>query len=679
MGVPNSASSDSESLTKNQTVSTDARTDTVAAEADSQSVSSEATDSLVVTKSFGVRDSEIIANEINTIPRKIVYFSTIFLCFYIVNVEGTALGVFMSYATDSYKQHSLMSTVGVIRGVVASASLPFYARLADTYGRFWLILVSLVSRVVGIIIQSQATNVQKYAGGTVFQSFGHAGTMVLLQISLSDASSLRYRLLALGVANCQTIINTWSSGNLVTSLLQNRSWKFGIAMWAYVTPLVFLPFLSFYLYIWFHAWHTEPYQRLKQDRINYFIQRFPSVAPFYSGDAFKCSKRRKVLRAFKFLGLAFYHNFTLIFWYIDFIGCLLIAVILGLILVPLTLAGGRKSKWQEGEIIGPLILGFVLIPFFVLWELKITNRPIISFKVMRNRGVWAAYIVSILNNFAYSVVNSYAYPVLFVGMNASSTVATRTPSLVEFVNALTILGLGLVVTRIRRSKAFILFGCAVLFVAMGLFVHFRGSNDGIRGKYFRDGIAISMCILGFSQAFLNRLVVVSAQSCTSHEYMGIVTALFSSFYRVGHTLGASVSGAIWTQEMYGHIRDKMIELGVNETMAQTAYASPYQFAALNKWGSPPRRAVSMAYAEIQKALSITGLCLCVPILVAIFFLRDHILIDAQNLDDENITSESLEKGRTSADRVESKAAFTNDKDYILDFLKSLIGRRPKLV
>lgn len=55
------------------------------------------------------------------------------------------------------------------------------------------------------------------------------------------------------------------------------------------------------------------------------------------------------------------------------------------------------------------------------------------------------------------------------------------------------------------------------------------------------------------------------------------------------------------------------------------------------------------------------------------FLRDHRLSDAQNLDDESV----LEKGGVEkvAERSKSRMLFTEDKDYILDFLKKLVGKK----
>lgn len=334
-----------------------------------------------------------------------------------------------------------------------------------------------------------------------------------------------------------------------------------------------------------------------------------------------------------------------------------------------------KSTIYLASTIVPLVIGFCTIPLFIVWELKITKIPMLPFPVMKNRGVWAAFLVGIFSTMLTGLPNGYSYPVLLVGMNASPTVATRTPTLNGFVGALTLPILGYVLSRVKGTKGFVLFGNCVMFIAMGLFVHFRGSNDGLRAKYFRDGIAISVCIMGFASVFFDRVVFVSIQTCTNHEYMAMVLALFASFYQVGAAMSSAIFGAIWTQTMYKAIYNQMEKLGMDTSLATIAYQSPYGFIKIHTWETDPRRAVSLAYAEVQRNLAIIGLCLCVPMLVWVLLLRDHRLLDAQNLDDEAAMTESSKPGQ----QVKSQVSFTNDKDFILDFIKRLVGKSRGMV
>lgn len=591
----------------------------------------------IAPKSIGIRREELLTRQLTRKWQLGVYFFSIFIGMFVSVLETRCVNVFMSYATDSYKQHSLLTTINIVRSVTSVACLPAFAKLSDLFGRAPLFLFGLVTRVLGLVVMSQATNVQRYAGGMVLYSLGFSGTRVIFQFNLQDASSLKYRLLSLAVLPSPVIITTWASGDIVAQILERHNWKFGTALWAFTFPLTTIPYLACLSYMYLKARKTDAWKQINED----------AAAP-YRGK----SKLGKIGEVFKE-----------VFWKVDLMGCILVVLFLGLLLVPLTLAGGQSNKWKSGDIIVPLVCGFVCLPIFILWESKFAKYPFIPVVLLKDRGVWSAFIIGIFFMFAYTLPTSYSYPVLLVGMNATITTATRIPQLSSFVGAVTLPFVGLAVSRVRRTKGFILFGAGVWFIAMGLFIRFRGDNNGIDGRYYRNGVAAGMCVLGFGEAFLTRVITVSAQTCTNHEYMATVTAMFASLYQTGYAMGNCVAGAIWTQTMFKKIRDQMIKHGVDPTLAKLAYSSPYLFIKSNPWGSDARVSVVLAYAEVQRNLCIVGLCLCVPLFFFAFFLRDHYLTEGQSLD-ESVDEKGFIKR-------EGKILFTDDDDKILNALKRL--------
>lgn len=618
---------------------------------------------LIVEKSFGVlREELMMAANTNYWQRGAFYFS-IFIGMFVALMESAVVNVFASYATNDYKQHSLMSTVGIIRNVVSAASLPIYARASDTFGRLELFVFSTVLRVVGLVVMSQATTIHKYAGGIVLYGLGFAGARALWQFNLADASSLRYRFLTLAVLHLPNIIITWASGSIVSQLLNRYEWSFGIALWAFTFPLACVPYLALSIRMRWIASRTEAWAHLKQEERRSYLGMNESTK--LHEEAIRTGNHNWSAKIKIFLIRTGYISKAL-FWKVDLVGCLFIVLICGLILVPLTLAGGVLNKWSRASTIAPLIVGFVMIPFFILWERKLARFPLIPFSLLADRGIWAAFVIAILYTFVSGMPSTYAYPVLLVGMNATPTVATRIPQLEGFVTSLTVPVFGVILAYYRRSKGFIIMGVSVWFIAMGLFVHFRGDNDGLRGKYYRDGVAAGMCLMGFGVAFIARLVVVSAQACTSHEYTALIIAVFASLYSIGSALSKCVTGAIWTQRMYSTIAEKMVQLDVDPKLAKLAYAAPYTFIKSHPWGSPARVAVVLAYADIQKKMCITGLCLCVPTLVVAFCLRDHYLVSTQSLDEA--VNPDFKEGH------KGQILYKNDDDVILKYVKRCFRR-----
>ena len=101
------------------------------------------------------------------------------------------------------------------------------------------------------------------------------------------------------------------------------------------------------------------------------------------------AKRAGALEAYRspFQLLGWKRLLVSLFWQLDVIGIVLIIAVFGLILTPLTLAGGTEdqSRWRDGDILAPLIVGVLCIPAWIIWEVK-APHPMIPFKVSRDRS-----------------------------------------------------------------------------------------------------------------------------------------------------------------------------------------------------------------------------------------------------------------------------------------------------
>lgn len=113
-----------------------------------------------------------------------------------------------------------------------------------------------------------------------------------------------------------------------------------------------------------------------------------------------------------------------------------------------------------------------------------------------------------------------------------------------------------------------------------------------------------------------------------------MTALYLSAYRVGSALGNTISGAIWTQVLPSQLAQRFD----NQTFAQEIYGDPFTFAATYPVGTVERGLVQEAYAYAQRVLCITGICLCIPILVCSIVVRNNYFGDVHNAVDADEAS-----------------------------------------
>ena len=618
---------------------------------DEVDVSSRSSDNKVssktTTKSIGIRRIEILQKQYQDPFFVVWFFFCIFLVAFGYRLDAMVRGKLQYYATSSYNKHSLFAAVTVMQSVISAAAQPCYARLSDRFGRLELCIFAIVFYSMGTVIQSQAYDINRFAGGAVIYQIGNTGISIILQVILADFSNLNWRLVCSFVPALPLLITTWVGGDVVASAEAHYSWNWGIGMWAFIFPLSAVPLLGCLIHMQIKARKTPEWQEMTKE-IN--SQR-------------KHSKK----------SLAYWKTLvTELFWDLDVVGLLHVILILGLILVPFTLAGGVTSKWARASTIVPLVIGVVLIPVFVMWEAKFARSPIMPLPLMKDRGVWSALLIAILLNWIWYMPNDFMYTVLIVGMNASVKAATRITSLYSFVSVIVGPILGLVVVRVRRLKGFIIFGCVCWAVSLGILFHFRGANDGVESQKYLDGVIGGLCLMGFGAGFFTYSTQVSISTVTNHEYMSVIISVYLASYWIGSSLGTSISGAIWTNRMHGVILDKMQEMNIaNATeLALSAYNAPFEFIIENTWGSPARIAVVTAYAQVQRYLCIAGLVLCFPLIMITFLLRDHRLDSVQSLEMDH----DHEKGVVK----DGKVVVNNyDDDVLFTKLKSLfnIGKR----
>ncbi|CAB4252987.1 similar to Saccharomyces cerevisiae YHL040C ARN1 Transporter, member of the ARN family of transporters that specifically recognize siderophore-iron chelates [Maudiozyma barnettii] len=543
-------------------------------------------------KNLMIRKTELMSSVCDKWYQHVLLIFCAFVCGYGYGLDGNIRYIYTGYATSSYAEHSLLSTINVINAVVSAVSQIMYARLSDVFGRLSLFIVAIVLYVVGTIIQCQAYDVQRYAAGAIFYNAGYVGVLLVLLLILSDFSSLKWRLFYQFAPTWPFIINTWISGNITSAANPIKNWSWDIGMWAFIFPLTCIPIICCLLYFRWKAAKTPEWEALKHEKSMY--QEFGLTSTIKQ-----------------------------LFWQLDIIGVILMGAFLGCILVPLTLAGGTQSKWNDGRVLGPFVLGFVLIPFFSFWEIKYAKYPLVPAKLVKDRGVWAALGISFLIDFIYYMAADYLYTVLIISVNESVKSATRISSLSSFVSTVASPFFSLMLTRFTRLKPFIICGCSLWFLSMGLLYHFRGGAES------HSGIIGALCVWGIGTVLFTYPVNVSCQAATNHENMATVTALNYTLYRIGSAVGAAVSGAIWTQKLYGRI---LKEMG-DETLAKAAYSSPYTFIVTYTWGTPERQAMVEAYRYIQRLETVVALVFCVPLVAFSLCLRDAKLTDSVAHDD----------------------------------------------
>lgn len=540
-------------------------------------------------KSPGVARMEAMSQQL-TLTNRIFLFVGVFLIAYAYGFDGILRYTYQATATSSYALHSLLATINVLRAVIAAAAQPTAARIADVFGRFELVLVSIIFYVLGTIIETVATNVQTFCAGAVLYQIGYTCVVLLVEVIIADITSMRSRVFFSYIPALPFLINTWISGNVTSAVLLTTTWQWGIGMWCIIYPACALPLLA-------TLWWTGR----------------------KAGKSGALAAHRS---PFQLLGAK--HLTVELFWQLDVIGIILLIAVFGLILAPLTIAGGRNTGWDQAHIIAPLVLGVLCIPAFAFWEVK-ARHPLVPFYLLKDRGVWGALGIACFLNFAWYMQGGYLYTVLIVAFDFSIATATRVSSFYSFFSVLSGVIVSLIIFQVRRLKYFIVAGTVGFLVAFGLLIRYRGGADGSS----KSGVIGAEVLLGIAGGFFPYPAQASIQAATRHEHVAVVTGLYLACYSIGSALGNSVSGAIWTQKLYGNLA-RNLAFQNNATLAQAVYASPFSVVPLYPVGTPERTAIILSYQQVQKVLCTVGICLCIPLIVFALLLRNPRLSDEQS-------------------------------------------------
>ncbi|KAL5627693.1 hypothetical protein BROUX41_003846 [Berkeleyomyces rouxiae] len=563
-----------------------------------------------VEKSSGVKRIEALSSALTLTDRIALYFG-VFLVAYAYGLDGTLRYTYQTYATSSFGEHSLLATINVIRAVIAAAAQPTAGKIADVFGRMELVCVSVFFYIIGTIVQSTAKNIEAFAAGAVLYQIGYTMIILLVEVIIGDVSSTRSRVFLSYIPATPFIINTWVSGDISEAVLKVTSWKWGIGMFGIIYPVCAMPLII-------TLWVVD--RRAKKQGL--------------AKDSFTNKRTASEIA-------------TDLFWRLDVVGIILMIAVFALLLVPLTLAGGSSSKWGSAHIIAPLVVGFLCIPVFIIWEMR-APHPLVPFVLMKDRSVWSPMALALLLNFSWYMQGDYLYTTLIVAFDFSIKAATRITSLYSFCSVLMGVFVGLVIFKVRRIKPFVIAGTCLFMVAFGLLIHYRGQPNSAG----RSGIIGAEILLGIAGGLYPYPTQCSLQATLKHEHLAVMTGLYLATYNIGSALGNTVSGALWTQVLPDRLEKNLA--GINSTLAALTYQDPFTQAALYPVGTPERDAIIEAYRHVQRLLTITGICLCVPIIGFAFCLRNPKLNRKQTLADETPASSQRDMNSRSPEFMGEK-------------------------
>lgn len=397
----------------------------------------------------------------------------------------------------------------------------------------------------------------------------------ILTVFIADTSTLKNRALMLSFATSPYVITTWIGGPVAQSVLAGPGWRWAFGIFTIVIPVVVVPLAALVL---FNDRKARKQGLLEPRRIDWS----PAAIKKFCID-------------------------------IDAVGILILVAGMALFLLPFSIYSYQAEKWKSPMIIGMIVAGFVLLIAFPIWERFFAPVTFIPYKLLLDRTVFLAGVMFVFVYFNSAVWGSYFGSMLQVVWNLNVTTASYVQSIYRVVSCfwcLAAVGPAIRITG-RFKWVAVFFALPIDILALGLMIHFRQPGTSVGYIVMTQ---IFTAVAGGTIVIAGELAMMAP---SDHQHMAVIIAVLNLFCSIGSAVGSTVSAAIWTGTFYNNLV-KNVPAGVN---VADIYASlPNQLSY--KWGSPERTGIAQSYADSQRLMLITSICMLSCALIAAAFWRD---------------------------------------------------------
>ncbi|WVF70813.1 hypothetical protein IAT40_005607 [Kwoniella sp. CBS 6097] len=548
--------------------------------------------------------------------RAFLFFGIALSC-YIYSLDGVTTWQYLSYATSAVLEHSVSGTISTANAIIIAVGKPLMAKLADVVGRAETFIIVTILYVVGYIIIASANDVGQIAGGQVIYSFGYTGLQMLQQIVIADMTNLRWRGLVTGLVSAPFIINNFVSAEIAQGVLPN--WRWGYAMFAILVPVALAPIIVTLLWA---QWKAKKMNKIKYSR--------PPIGKAWA---------RAVVDGLLEM---------------DFIGLLLIAASLALILLPLGLAPKAVRGWKTPSMIGMIVVGAVLFPLTLIFEWKFPRKPVVPMRWLKRGPILGACLIGFFDFVSFYLQYTYLYSYVYVTQDwipRELTYFSATQSL-----ALTIFGIlgGFIMYATQRFKWMMFAGLLIRLLGVGLMLKARSATGNLAE------LVSCQVLQGLGGGFAAIALQVSAQAAVTQVDVATVTAMVLLITEIGNSVGSAAAAGIWASEMPDALAKHVPT--TNATLLAELYGSITDIA-FYPTNDPIRLGAIAAYQDVMYKLVLGAVIVAIfPPIFCAFLTKDIKLTRAQNAVDNKdlagrpVDGDSVDE-RTSSERgVETSEA-----------------------
>ena len=398
--------------------------------------------------------------------------------------------------------------VGTAYIAAAAVGTPLLGKLSDLYGRRWIFLGTMGMFILGSLLCGISQSMNQLIAARVVQGFGGGAIQALAFAILGDILPPRER------------------GRYV-----------GYFTLAFVGAALFGPLIGgFIIDHWSWPWIFF---------INIPLASIAAVVAYVALDLpFPIRPAR-----------------------LDILGAILLSITIASLMIALDL--GARHGWTEPDVLGLLAIVLVGIGLFIVVERR-AAEPMIPLHLFSDRVVLTCVIAGMCaGTIAFGAgqfLPLYFQDSLFVSPTESGL--RMLPQMIGVT--IGTFGIGRLILKTGRYKAFPVVGCAVAAVGLFAISHISGTT-----KY--GWLVVPMIAMGFGMAAVFTTTSIATQNAVEFHDLGVATATIMFFRSLGGSLGLAVFGTILTGTVRSEIPQR---LGISADEAAGLIREPDDIAAL---------------------------------------------------------------------------------------------------
>ncbi|KAF5664792.1 siderophore iron transporter 3 [Fusarium heterosporum] len=509
---------------------------------------------------------------------------------------GITTTIFGTLAASTFGVHSQLGTVNTAGQIIRAISKPFIGKLADITSRPTTYVVVLVFYAVGFAVAASASNFTAYTVGICFTSVGKSGLDLLSDIIVADLTPLEWRGFFGACLSLPFIVTVPVNGFIADGFYQD--WRWGLGMFAILVPVLLVPAIM--------TLYTMQRRGEKAGMVTMADSKDVRL-----GRSEASSKSLTYWAKLAYRGLID----------IDIVGLILLGFAFSLILLPITLAKSAKGGWNNPSMIAMIVVGFVILILFGLYEYYLAPKPLMTRSILQNRAFIAGVVIHIFNQMSSSVRNTYFSSYILI--IKEWTTYEWTIFLGITTMGLCIVGpiVGLIHRVSHRYKSLMIFGAATKILGYGLLVN----PDGMMTQGTARLVAAQLI---FCLSSLNVVGArVGVQASVPHDDVASLISIITLWSTLGSSVGSAVATSIWTEQMVDQMHTEMPD--VDSTTIATIYGNIKTLKTYD-YLDPIRQGSIRAYSIVNGHITIVSICLsCIPLLAS-FFMPNFYLGKQQN-------------------------------------------------